>query len=33
MFKTESDNDEETQEEVTTFWMQQDVSEWLADEL
>jgi len=34
MFKMESDNDGETQEEVTTCRMQQesqDVSEWLVD--
>jgi len=32
MFKLESDNDVETQEEVTTSRMQQDVSECLVDE-
>ena len=32
MFKLESDNEGETQEEVTTCRMQQDVSEWLVDE-
>ena len=32
MFKPDSDKDGETQEEVTTCRMQQDVSEWLVDE-
>ena len=32
MFKPESDKDGETQEEVTTCRMQQDISEWLVDE-
>ena len=31
MFKPESDNDGETQEEVTTQ-KQQDISEWLVEE-
>ena len=31
MFKLESDNDGETQEEVTTCRMQQEVSEWFVD--
>jgi len=31
MFKLELDNDGETQAEVTTCRMQQDVSEWLVD--
>ena len=31
MFKPDSDNDGETQEEVTTRRMQQDISEWLVD--
>jgi len=30
--KTESVKDEETQEEVTTCRIQQDISEWLVDE-
>jgi len=33
MFKMESDNDGETQEEVITCRMQQDISECLVDEL
>ena len=32
MLKLDSDNDGETQEEVTTCRMQQDISEWLVDE-
>jgi len=33
LFKLESNMDGETLEEVTTFRMQQDESEWLVDEL
>jgi len=32
MFKLEPVKDGETQEEVTTCRMQQDISEWLVDE-
>jgi len=32
MFKLESANDGETQEQMTTCTMQQDISEWLVDE-
>jgi len=33
MFNLESDNDVETQDEVTTCRMQQDISEWLVDDV